>query len=442
MKIAVIGAGYVGLVAAACFASRGNTVVCVENNIEKLNLLEDGKLPFYEPGLAELVSSSYQSGALAVVSSLSEVVNSVDVIFLAVGTPMCDDGSADVSYLVAAVKDICLHARKDLVIVNKSTSPPGTAARLSRVANDVLEQEGKKISISFASNPEFLKEGAAVADFMRPDRIVIGCEDERSRDILTTLYKPFSRQTDKLFVTDIESAELIKYAANAMLACRISFMNEIAQIADRIGADINAVRLGIGSDSRIGRSFLYSGIGYGGSCFPKDVRALAATCESLGIKAELISQIDKANKRQINYATDKMLNFLEGISQQSKKVAIWGIAFKPNTSDIRESPILQVIHALLEQEVMISIYDPEAMDEGRRFFGHNESITFANECYECVNDADLLVVATEWPQFHELDFAKIQNMMRTPAVFDCKNIYDARVVSDHDIDYLSIGNNS
>jgi UDPglucose 6-dehydrogenase len=425
-----------------CFASRGNTVFCVENNQEKLSLLEKGQLPFFEPGLAEMVNTSYKAGSLIFTDSLESVVNNVDVIFLAVGTPMAENGAADISYLSKAVEDICLSATRDLLIVNKSTSPPGTAAKLSAIAKDSLKEARKNTEVLFASNPEFLKEGAAVSDFMRPDRIVIGCEDERSRTTLTTLYKPFCRQTDKLFLTDIKSAELIKYAANAMLACRISFMNEIAQVADKIGANINAVRLGIGSDARIGRSFLYSGIGYGGSCFPKDVKALAVTCESLGINAELINQIDEANQRQIDYATDKILNYLKGLAQQNLKISIWGIAFKPNTSDIRESPILKVINELTRQGVSVNIYDPEAMEEGRKYFGHNDSISFSSECYECLKESDLLVVATEWSQFHELDFVKMKNRMRTPAVFDCKNIYDARAVSDHGIDYLSIGNNS
>ena len=441
MKIAIVGAGYVGLVAAACFASRGNTVFSVENNIQRLSLLKKGKVPFYEPGLTDLVANGYKSGNLVFTDSLKDVVDNVDVIFLAVGTPMDEKGAADISYLSKAVTDICQNATKDLLIVNKSTSPPGTAVRLSCIAEEVLAERGSNIRVAFASNPEFLKEGAAVSDFMRPDRIVIGCEDERTRSVLSALYKPFCRQTEKLFFTDIKSAELIKYAANAMLACRISFMNEIAQIADKIGADINAIRLGIGSDARIGKSFLYSGIGYGGSCFPKDVRALVASTESLGIEVGLIKQIDEANKRQIQYASQKIFDYLEGLDENNKVVSIWGIAFKPNTSDIRESPILKVINDLTRKGIRVTIFDPEATEEGKKYFGHNDYISYVSESYKCLDGSDLLVVATEWSQFFEIDLIKIRNKMRNAAIFDCKNIYDAASISPNGVEYLSIGNN-
>lgn len=440
MNLCIVGAGYVGLVAAACFASRGHKVVCVEKDVDRVEGLINGDLPFYEPKLNELVETSLPTGNLTFTSNLTDALNDSDVVFLAVGTPMASDGAADVGYLLDAVGSIAFLARRNLLIVNKSTSPPGTIDLLKNRVEEIGTSEG--VALSFESNPEFLKEGSAVADFLNPDRIVIGFDNHKDGETLKNLYRPFNRRDDRIFSTDIRSAELIKYAANSMLACRISFMNEIAQLADKIGANINDVRLGVGGDSRIGRSFLYSGIGYGGSCFPKDVRALRHVAENNGISGGLIAEIDQANERQKEYASTKALEYLRGLKDSTrKKVAIWGIAFKPDTSDIRESAVIDVIEALTESGFMVTVFDPKARSEGEHYFQGNSDVEFSDSAYECTNDASLLIVATEWSVFLEPNYKDLESRMYNAAIFDCKNIYSREIVIKNRIDYLSIGNN-
>jgi UDPglucose 6-dehydrogenase len=438
MRITMIGTGYVGLVTGACFAEVGNDVLCLDLDARKIAILNDGGIPIHEPGLLEMVQRNRAAGRLRFTTDVAEGVAHAQVQFIAVGTPPDEDGSADVRHVVAAARSIGRLMTEPKVVVDKSTVPVGTADAVRKAIAEELASRGEKIAFTVVSNPEFLKEGAAVEDFMRPDRIVIGSDDEEGLRTMRALYAPFQRNHDRLITMDVRSAELTKYAANAMLATRISFMNEVANLAERIGADIEDVRRGIGSDPRIGFHFLYPGAGYGGSCFPKDVKALAHTARQVGIDLEVLAAVESVNARQKSVMSEKIVRRL-GEDLRGRHIALWGLAFKPNTDDMREAPSLVLIDELVRRGATVCAYDPAAMEEARRHLDSTPQVRYADHPMAALDGADILAIVTEWKEFRSPDFAAIRAKLRLPVIVDGRNLYDPAVVSAAGIEYFPIG---
>jgi UDPglucose 6-dehydrogenase len=436
MKIAVVGSGYVGLVTGACFAESGVTVVCVDKNTEKIQQLREGTVPIYEPGLETIIKRNRDKNRLSFTTSISEAIFGSEVIFIAVGTPPGEDGSADLKHVLDVAKEIGKSINSYIVIVTKSTVPVGTAENIRKTIRHELEKRKMKIFFDMASNPEFLKEGAAVDDFLKPERIVIGVDSTKAGEIMKRLYQPFVLNNHPILFMDIPSAELTKYAANAMLATRISFINEMANLCDILGADINFVRKGIGSDSRIGSKFIYPGVGYGGSCFPKDVKAIIKTASENGYELNVIKAVEKANDFQKNIIFSKMNKYFNN-NLRNKVIGIWGLSFKPKTDDIRESSSITLIEKLLKEGSRIIAYDPAAMNETKMHLGNR--IEYAGDLYEALKGVDALALMTEWSEFHIPDFEKMGKLMNGKVVFDGRNIYDPSELRNYGFDYFGIG---
>jgi len=438
MKVTVIGTGYVGLVTGACLSEMGNHVVCLDVDAAKIRVLNEGGIPIHEPGLKDLVTRNVAAGRLQFTTDVPAAVAHGTLQFIGVGTPPDEDGSADMQYVVAAAANIGRHMTDYKVIVDKSTVPVGTADRVRAAVSSALADRGLSMEFAVVSNPEFLKEGAAVADFMRPDRIVLGANDERAILLMRALYQPFVRNHDRMQVMDVRSAELTKYAANAMLATRISFMNELALLAEKVGADIEQVRKGIGSDQRIGTHFLYAGTGYGGSCFPKDVKALVHTARQHGVDLQVLAAVESANDRQKRVLVDKVVaRFGDDLSD--RKLAIWGLAFKPNTDDMREAPSRVVLEELARRGARLQAYDPVATEEARRVLGHLPGLTFVDSQTAALEGADALVIITEWKEFRTPDFDHIKATLKQPLVFDGRNLYEPSFMRAMGIEYQAIG---
>ena len=441
MKVTVFGIGYVGLVQAAVLADAGHNVFCIDVDETKVENLKKGIIPIYEPGLTPLVEHNYQEGRLHFSTNPEEGVSHGEIQFIAVGTPPDEDGSADLKYVLSVAETIATHMNAPKIIVDKSTVPVGTADKVKAKVQEVLDQRGVDYAFDVVSNPEFLKEGAAVADCTKPDRIVIGTENSDVADTMRELYAPFNRNHDRVIVMDVRSAELTKYAANCMLATKISFMNEMSQLAERLGADIEAVRHGIGSDSRIGYQFIYPGCGYGGSCFPKDVQALIRTSDGIGYNSELLKAVEAVNYRQKEVLFDKISNhFKDGL--KGKTFALWGLSFKPQTDDMREAPSRVVMEALWNAGAKVQAFDPEAMDECQRIYGSRDDLTLMGTKEAALKNADALIVVTEWQQFRAPDFDLIQSELKTPVIFDGRNIYDPARLARKGFSYYSIGRNA
>jgi UDPglucose 6-dehydrogenase len=438
LKASIIGTGYVGLVTGACLADVGNDVKCFDVDPRKIDMLRRGEIPIFEPGLKEVVRNNVAAGRLSFTTDVKESALYAKVQMIAVGTPPGEDGSADLQYVTAAARGIATHMDGPRVIVDKSTVPVGTADKVRAVVAAELNSRGAPHPFAMVSNPEFLKEGAAVEDFMRPDRIVIGAEDADAIATMRELYAPFQRNHDRLQVMDIRSAELTKYAANAMLATRISFMNELALLAEKLGADIEHVRVGIGSDPRIGYHFLYPGAGYGGSCFPKDVTALLRTAQENGLELKVVSAVDKANERQKGVVADKVARRF-GENLKGHRFALWGLAFKPNTDDMREAPSRVIIAELLKRGATVAAYDPVAMTEARHIYEKEKGVSFADTAMAALDGADALVIMTEWKAFRSPDFDAVKHALKSPVIFDGRNLYEPAVVRAHGIEYFPIG---
>ena len=438
MKITVIGTGYVGLVTGTCLAEVGNEVLCLDVDPNKIEILKSGGIPIYEPGLEDMVKRNVAAGRLSFTTDIEESVKFGQIQFIAVGTPPDEDGSADLQYVVAAARNIGRHMTDYRLVVDKSTVPVGTADKVKAALQEELAKRGVSIAFNVASNPEFLKEGAAVDDFMKPDRIVIGTDSERATQLLRQLYAPFQRNHDRLTVMDVRSAELTKYAANAMLATRISFMNELAVLAEKLGADIEQVRHGIGSDPRIGYHFLYAGCGYGGSCFPKDVQALRRTGQENGIPLRVLDAVEEANDAQKHILVNK-LTARFGTNLEGKRFAMWGLAFKPNTDDMREAPSRTMLEALWSMGASVSAYDPAAMEETRRIYGERADLLLVDSPMDALKGADALLIVTEWKVFRSPNFDTMKSLLKTPLVFDGRNLYEPRAMREMGFDYLPIG---
>ena len=436
MKISIVGTGYVGLVTGACLADAGNDVLCLDLDASKIKILKDGGIPIHEPGLLDIVRKNVAAGRLRFTTSVEESVAFGLVQFIAVGTPPDEDGSADLKYVLAAARNIGRHMTSEKVVVDKSTVPVGTADKVRAAIADELAQRKSDLPFHVVSNPEFLKEGAAVEDFQRPDRIVVGVDSARATDVMRQIYAPFQRNHDKLMVMDVRSAELTKYAANAMLATRISFMNELANLAETLGADIEQVRMGIGSDSRIGYSFLYAGCGYGGSCFPKDVKALIKTASENGHTLQVLTAVEDANEAQKSVLVNKITKAF-GNDLKGKRFALWGLAFKPNTDDMREAPSRVIIDALLARGATVCAYDPVAIDEAKRVLG--ASIDYANRAVDAIEGADALVIVTEWKEFRSPSFDLLAEKLKTKRIFDGRNLYDPAMPAQYGLIYEAIG---
>jgi UDPglucose 6-dehydrogenase len=436
MKITIIGTGYVGLVTGTCFAETGVEVTCVDKDKEKINQLKKGTIPIYEPGLDTMVERNIQKKTLFFSTDLKSALTDSDIAFIAVGTPQDEDGSADLRNVLEAAAEIGRIINKYILVVTKSTVPVGTAEQVRNVIQKELEKRKKNIGFDVASNPEFLKEGDAIEDFLRPDRIVIGIDTERAEKIMKRLYHPFLLNNHPLIFMDIPSAELTKYAANSMLATKISFMNEIANLCELTGADINMVRIGIGSDPRIGNKFIYAGAGYGGSCFPKDIRALIKTAEDKGYSMNILKAVDTVNNTQKEMLVNKILRHFKG-KIENRTIAVWGLSFKPHTDDMREAPSLTIIDKLLERKAKINAYDPVAMNECRRRIG--DIITCCKDRYETLIDSDALVVITEWPEFRLLNYRVMEKLMKGKVIFDGRNIYDPAEMKEFGFTYYGIG---
>ncbi|MET4674856.1 MULTISPECIES: UDP-glucose dehydrogenase family protein [unclassified Luteibacter] len=438
MKVTIFGTGYVGLVTGACLAEMGNHVVCVDVDQAKVEGLRQGIVPIYEPGLAPIVTRNYASGQLDFTTDPAPAVAHGELIFIAVGTPPDEDGSADMKYVLSVARTIGEHIDDYAVVVNKSTVPVGTADRVRATIADALAARGAAIDFDVVSNPEFLKEGDAVEDCLRPDRIVVGSSSERAVARLRKLYAPFNRNHDRMVVMDERSAELTKYAANAMLATKISFMNEIANIAERVGADVELVRQGIGADPRIGYHFIYPGAGYGGSCFPKDVQALERIARGHGYDARLLAMVEAVNAAQKHRVFEHLLGHFEG-DIAGKTIALWGLAFKPNTDDMREAPSRRLMESLWDAGARVRAFDPEARDETTRIYGQRDDLVLCQGAYDALEGADVLVLLTEWKAFRSPDFARVKAMLKTPAIFDGRNLYDPATVEEAGIAYYGIG---
>jgi UDPglucose 6-dehydrogenase len=436
MKIAIVGTGYVGLVTGTCFAEMGTEVFCVDVNTEKIENLKKGIIPIYEPGLEDMVHRNQQAGRLHFTTDLTECLDEVEVLFSAVGTPPDEDGSADLKYVLEVARTVGRNMKKHILVVTKSTVPVGTAKKVRRAIQEELDKRGVEIEFDVASNPEFLKEGAAISDFMSPDRVVVGVESERAEELMTRLYRPFLLNNFRVIFMDVPSAEMTKYAANAMLATRISFMNDIANLCEIIGADVNMVRKGIGSDNRIGNRFLYAGIGYGGSCFPKDVKALINTAKQNNYPMRILQAVKEVNDEQKSLLFHKLEKHFNG-DLKGKRIAIWGLAFKPETDDMREAPSLVLIEKLLAAGCEVYAYDPVAVEESKRRIG--DAIHYAKDIYDAVVDADALMLVTEWKEFRMPSWSAIKKLMATPLVLDGRNIYDIKEMEENGFVYHCIG---
>ena len=437
MNIAIVGTGYVGLVSGTCFAETGVNVTCVDVDTQKIERLKKGEIPIYEPGLDQLVLKNVKAGRLKFTTDLASILNEQEIIFSAVGTPPDEDGSADLKYVLQVAKTIGENLNHYLVVVTKSTVPVGTARRVRHTIEEELKKRGVDVPFDVASNPEFLKEGNAIKDFMSPDRVVVGVESEKAKKTLTKLYKPFLINNFRVIFMDIPSAEMTKYAANSMLATRISFMNDIANLCERVGADVNMVRAGIGSDTRIGRKFLYAGCGYGGSCFPKDVKALIKTADQNGYSMEVLKAVERVNEKQKLVLFEKLQKAYDGESLKGKIVAMWGLSFKPETDDMRESTALVMIDKLLKAGCAIRVYDPIAMDECKRRIG--DKVTYCRDMYDAVLDADALLLLTEWKEFRLPTWGVIKKAMHKPLVIDGRNIFDIEELDENGFEYHCIG---
>ena len=438
MKITIIGTGYVGLVSGACLAELGNDVMCLDVDTNKIAQLKRGEIPIYEPGLDPLVKRNVAAGRLHFTTDLAESVAHGQVQFIAVGTPPDEDGSADLQYVIAAARAIGRHMEDYRLVVDKSTVPVGTAAKVHAAIAEELARRGKAIEFGVVSNPEFLKEGAAIDDFMRPDRVVVGAADERSRQIMRAIYAPIQRNHERIIFMDIPSAELTKYAANAMLATRISFMNELANLAEHLGADIENVRKGIGSDARIGYHFLYPGCGYGGACFPKDVSALQQTAHDAGMNLRIIEAVDEVNRTQKSRLLDKVARRF-GNDLADKRFAVWGLAFKPNTDDMREAPSQTIVRGIIERGGAVIAYDPIAMPQARKTFAALPRMDYAHSPQQALDGADCLLIVTEWKEFRSPDFEDIKRRLRMPVIIDGRNLYDPAMVRGYGLEYSGIG---
>jgi UDPglucose 6-dehydrogenase len=437
MNISIVGTGYVGLVTGTCFADVGNQVLCIDNDQKKIDRLRAGEIPIFEPGLERLVRSGVSHGLLRFSTDLVEAVEHGDIIFIAVGTPPDEDGSADLSHVLTVAESIGQALTEPKLVVTKSTVPVGTAAKVRAMIQKQLDERGETIDFSVASNPEFLKEGAAVEDFMKPDRVVIGIDDERAVSLLRNLYAPFNRNHDRLIVMDIPSAELTKYAANAMLATKISFMNELSNLAELLSADIELVRQGIGSDPRIGYDFIYPGCGYGGSCFPKDVQALHKTARQNGYDARILAAVEEVNVDQKSVLLKKVDNRF-GDNLSGMIFAVWGLSFKPNTDDMREAPSIVIINGLIARGAKVKAYDPVAISEANEIFS-SDKVEMIDDLYDVTDGADALILVTEWKAFRSPDFVRIKDQMKSPIVFDGRNIYDPDQLRESGFEYFGIG---
>ncbi|MDO4880109.1 MAG: UDP-glucose/GDP-mannose dehydrogenase family protein [Capnocytophaga sp.] len=438
MKIAVIGTGYVGLVSGTCFAEVGNKVICVDVDEEKIEKLKQGIIPIYEPGLETMVLSNVANKNLFFTTEISEAIKDAEIAFIAVGTPMGEDGSADLQYVLSVAETIGKIMQNRLIVVNKSTVPVGTADRVKEIIKTELEKREVNIAFDVVSNPEFLKEGKAIQDFMKPDRVVIGAESSYALEKMKTLYSSFFLQHERFITMDIRSAEMTKYAANSMLATKISFMNEIANICERVGADVNKVRLGIGSDSRIGYSFIYPGCGYGGSCFPKDVLALKKLAEEVNYKAELIESVDNVNNRQKYVIAQKIMKKY-GENLSGKTFAVWGLSFKPETDDMREAPAIYIIKELIKRGAKVQAYDPKAVHEAKICYLKDVSVTYVESKYEALKGADALLLLTEWKEFRVPDFEEIAKLLKEKVIFDGRNQYNVFDLPNKGWEYIQIG---
>ncbi len=436
MKITIVGTGYVGLVTGACFAEVGIDVTCVDIDEKKIEGLNNGVIPIYEPGLEEIVERNIEKNRLHFSTKLNECLDGTQVVFSAVGTPPDEDGSADLKYVLDVAREVGRNMTGYMLIVTKSTVPVGTAKRVKEAISDELKKRNADIPFDVASNPEFLKEGAAVDDFLKPDRIVVGIESERAEELMSKLYKPFTLNGHPVIFMDIASAEMTKYAANAMLATRISFMNDIANLCEIMGADVNMVRKGIGSDPRIGNKFIYPGIGYGGSCFPKDVKALIKTADENGFNMRILKSVEEVNDDQKNVLFEKAKTYFKG-DLKGKTVALWGLSFKPQTDDMREAPSLVIINSLLEAGCKVKVYDPVAMEEAKRKIG--DAVVYCNDQYEALLEADCLMLVTEWKEFRIPNFSVMKKLMKAPVIFDGRNIYDVSEMKEAGFHYEGIG---
>ena len=441
MKVTVFGSGYVGLVTGACFAEAGNHVVCVDIDAAKVARLQQGEIPIHEPGLDALVKRNFDKGRLKFTTDAEEGIRHGLFQFIAVGTPPEEDGSADLSHVLAVAETIGRHMTDYRIVVDKSTVPVGTADKVRECIEQALGERGARIEFDVVSNPEFLKEGAAISDFMKPDRVIVGTENPRTAELLKTLYDPFTRNRDRMIVMDVRSAELTKYAANAMLATKISFMNEMANLAERVGADIEKVRVGIGSDPRIGYSFIYPGAGYGGSCFPKDVKALVHSAGEYKFDAQLLKSVEAVNKKQKQVLFNKISGYFGG-DLKGKTVAVWGLAFKPNTDDMREAPARELMEALWKAGARVRAYDPVAMGEAARIYGNRADLVLAKDAESALDGADVLAIVTEWQEFRSPDFEVIRDALRHPAIFDGRNLYEPAMVKTFGLKYYGIGRGS
>ena len=438
MKVTIFGSGYVGLVTGACLAEVGNKVMCVDVDPAKIDLLNSGGVPIYEPGLSEMVQRNRAAGRLKFTTDAKTGVDFAQLQFIAVGTPPDEDGSADLQYVLAVAQSVAEHMTDFKIVVDKSTVPVGTGDKVAQRIRDTLEKRGAEIDFDVVSNPEFLKEGAAIGDFMKPDRIVVGTENPRSIDTMRQLYAPFNRNHERLLFMDLRSAELTKYAANAMLATKISFMNELSNIAEILGADIEKVRIGIGSDPRIGFQFIYPGCGYGGSCFPKDVQALEKTALGVGYQPDLLHAVESVNKKQKGLLFRKISDYFDG-QLAGKTIALWGLAFKPNTDDMRAASSRTLMEALWDAGARVRAFDPVAHEEAQRIYGGRSDLVICSNADEALEDADVLAVVTEWIEFRSPDFDDIRNKLRFPAIFDGRNIYDPDAVTAAGLTHYSIG---
>ena len=438
MRVTIFGSGYVGLVTGACLADTGNHVLCVDIDEAKINGLKDGILPIFEPGLEQVVERATRAGRLEFTTDIAAGVEHGLFQFIAVGTPQDENGSADLKHVLAVARSIGEHLSDYRIVVDKSTVPVGTAALVEEEIRSVLRDRRSSVEFDVVSNPEFLKEGNAVDDFMKPDRVIIGADNPRTAELLQALYEPFNRNHDRVVLMDVRSAELTKYAANAMLATKISFMNELANIAERVGADIEQVRLGIGSDPRIGYSFIYPGCGYGGSCFPKDVKALASSSDGAGYHAELLNAVENVNARQKKVVYEKIHSYFDG-QLAGKVFALWGLAFKPNTDDMREASSRVLLEALWDSGATVRAYDPIAMDETRRIYGDREDLVLCETAEEALQGADALAIVTEWREFRSPDFELIKSRLKIPAIFDGRNLYEPNMLAKFGFEYFGVG---
>ena len=439
MKIAVVGTGYVGLVTGTCFAEMGNKVWCVDVDENKIKRLEKGIIPIYEPGLENMVKTNYELGHLRFTTDINEALDNAEICFIAVGTPMGEDGSADLHYVLEVARNIGKGMKRHMYVVDKSTVPVGTAEKVREAIQQELDQRQSELTFDVISNPEFLKEGTAVGDCMRPDRIVIGVDNEVAAEVMKDLYTPYVRNTENFIIMDIASAEMTKYTANAMLATKISFMNEIANICEKVGADVNKVRRGIGSDTRIGYSFIYAGCGYGGSCFPKDVQALIRTSHEFGYEPQMLQAVEDVNKRQKKVIPAKVVNRF-GEDLTGKTFAVWGLSFKPDTDDMREAAAITIINELTSRGAKVVAYDPKAVKEAKEcYLKDNKNITYVESKYDALNEADAMILITEWKEFRQPDFEEIMKRLKNSVIFDGRNQYDKKKLQKMGIEYYQIG---